>query len=165
MVIQCDLFSWKQKEWEVFPRSNQKKEKKLLQKYRPWYHKCENFLLKISNSKPNKPRLISNMIVFQQTTAFSLTYDIKVWITESLPEVFGVFLIFIFSKAVDFWGLVGLLSSSPIPSFHVGFKSIYCCGWRKPRIKIKLHLYANGGCGSSDANWISYVHEQEILRN
>lgn len=43
--------------------------------------------------------------------------------------------LFIFGKAVDFWGLVGLLSSSPIPCFHVGFKSIYCFGWRKPKKK------------------------------
>lgn len=104
------------------------------------------------------------MIVFKQTTAFSLTYDIKVGITEPVPEVLG-FYIFIFSKAVDFWGLVGLLSSSPIPSFQVGFKSIYCCSWRKPKIKIKIHLYANGGCGSPDANGISYTHEREIQRN
>lgn len=113
-----------------------RKEKKKLKKYRPWYHKCEIFLLKISNSKTNKPQIISNVIVFKQSTAFSLTYDIKVGITEPLPEVLGSYL-FIFSKAVDCWGLVGLLSSSPIPSFHVGFKSIYCCGWRKPKNKNK----------------------------
>lgn len=164
MVIQRDLFSCKQKEWEVSPSRNQKKKKTELKKDRPWYHKCGKFLSKMSNSKTNKPPFISNVLVLKQATAVSLTYDIKVGITEPLPEVLGFYL-FIFSKAVDFWGLVGLLSSSPIPSFHVGFKSIYCCGRRKPKIKIKIHLYANGGCGSSDANWISYVHQREILRN
>lgn len=138
MVIQRDLFSRKQKEWEVFPSSNQKgkKNKNNKKKYRLWYHKCENIHSKISNSNPNKPQIISIVIVFKQTSAFSLTYDIKVGITEPLPEVLGFYL-FIFSKAVDFWGLAGLLSSSPIPSFQVGFKSIYCCSWRKPKNKNK----------------------------
>lgn len=41
-------------------------------------------------------------------TAF-LAYDAYVFLENN---------IFIFGKAVDFWGSVGLLSSSPIPSHH-----------------------------------------------
>ena len=61
-------------------------------------------------------------------------------------SILSVFFFFFFFKAVDFWGLVELLSSSPIPCFHVGFKSIYCFGWRKPKKKkkadMKIHLYS-----------------------
>lgn len=45
-------------------------------------------------------------------------------------------------EAVDLWGFVGLLSSWPIPCFHVGFKSIYSFGCRKPKkADMKVHLY------------------------
>ena len=66
-------------------------------------------------------------------------------------NTFSAFFFFFFFFVVlcsSFWGLVELLSSSPIPCFHVGFKSIYCFGWRKPKKKkkkkadMKIHLYS-----------------------
>lgn len=133
------------------------KETKQLKKYRLWCHKCTNFLLKISQLMPNKPQIFSNVIVFKQSIFLDIRH--KGWNYWAFARGLKWFYFFIFSKAVEFWGLVGLLSSSPIPSFHVGFKSIYCYGWRKPKkTTTKKHLYAHGGCGSSDVNWISYVN-------
>lgn len=95
------MFSHKQKEWEVFPSSNQKEQKPKTTNKSIAYGiiSVKIFSRKISNSKPNKPQIISNVIVFKQTTAFSLTYDIKVGITEPVPEVLGLYLFICFQQS------------------------------------------------------------------